>query len=201
MTTGDPTHEKSGRPSVRKRAVCGYVRPRPRRRRGARALSFSSVTQLRPPPVCTGRGVGPRAEWEPPPLRASLLLSTRPLGRLLDGLLPLHYEGDRAFGVVVAWFDKKRSRLIQNFAREALQVDCGHRDGFGAACRSQWRESSWRTSSWVASPRLYSTADPTHFFPPPVMGCGETLGPDLRFSFWCVAPLRERVPNFVPAAC
>ena len=44
---------------------------------------------LRPPPVCTGRGVGLRTEWEPPTLRAALWLSTRRSWRLLDGFLRL----------------------------------------------------------------------------------------------------------------
>ena len=41
-----PTYPlRSGRPTVRGRAVCGYVRPRPRRRRGAQVLCNSTFTQ------------------------------------------------------------------------------------------------------------------------------------------------------------
>ena len=44
--TGDPaTHGGAGDPAQEKRAVCGYVRPWPRRRRGTQALCNSTFTQ------------------------------------------------------------------------------------------------------------------------------------------------------------
>ena len=61
-----------------------------------------------------------RTEWEPPTLRAVLVgLPRALLGRLLHGLLPLRDECGRQVVVVVASSDKKRFRLIQNFARDA----------------------------------------------------------------------------------
>ena len=96
MTTGDPTHEKSGRPSKRKRAVCGRQR-----------CCSSTFTQLRPPPVCTGRGI--REVWEPPPLLAALLVSTGNPG-LRD-----------AFSVASSVHDRlRRSRGTQRFVKIAV---------------------------------------------------------------------------------
>ena len=86
MTTGGPTHEKSRQ---RKRAVCGYVRPRPQRRRCAQALSFSTVTPL--PAISSlhwvvvyARRRNPRHSLQPCPG------STRLTWRLHDGPLPFH---------------------------------------------------------------------------------------------------------------
>ena len=148
MTTGDPTHDKSGRPSKQRRAVCGYVRPRPRRRCGAHALSFSTVTQLRPPPVCTGRGI--REERETTPAPSSLIGLHAP--ELAPPRSPLA-SPRRASASDEAMLTRVAGVVM--FSEQSLTG------------RSQLRKTSWRTSCWVAPPRQYSAVDQTHFSPRP----------------------------------